>query len=137
MTAPHDCGHACCDERSDPHHDHFLTPDVCPACAAVPAGQLVATSDDPGRPFTELMDSGLLWLINASVFHPRGLALAIALDPEGNAAGWSLLAADAGEAYRYAVPCELDDPTKAVDVDDLFRRATATMEQARLTAWGA
>lgn len=30
-----DCGHACCDERSDPHHDHFL-----PAgrCCVIPPG---------------------------------------------------------------------------------------------------
>lgn len=28
-----DCGHACCDERTDPFHDHFLTADECPSCA--------------------------------------------------------------------------------------------------------
>ena len=28
----HDCGHICCDERSDPYHDHFLTPEQC--CAS-------------------------------------------------------------------------------------------------------
>lgn len=29
-----DCGHECCDERSNPFHDHFLNPEVCPVCAA-------------------------------------------------------------------------------------------------------
>lgn len=32
----HDCGHVCCDERSDPLHDHFLGAADCPRCAAVP-----------------------------------------------------------------------------------------------------
>lgn len=105
--------------------------------ATEPAGQHVGDSHDPGRPFAELLESGLLWLINTSVFHPRGLALAVAIDQEtGEASGWSLLASEAGTAYRYAAPCEADDPSSAVDVDELFRLASATMEQARLTTWG-
>lgn len=39
------------------------------------------------RPWDELASSGLLWLINATCFHPRGYALAV--HPDG--AGWSLL----------------------------------------------
>lgn len=98
----------------------------------------VADSHDPGRPFAELLESGLLWLINTSVFHPRGLALAVSINQEtGEASGWSLLASEAGTAYRYAAPCEADDPSSAVDVDELFQLASATMEQARLTTWGA
>lgn len=27
-----DCGHACCNTRQAPHHDHFLSPEDCPAC---------------------------------------------------------------------------------------------------------
>ncbi|MGI5223561.1 hypothetical protein [Actinoallomurus sp. CA-142502] len=42
------------------------------------------------RPFAELTDSGLLWLINRVVFHPRGLALAIHVDGNGTATAWSL-----------------------------------------------
>lgn len=45
---------------------------------------------DRPRPFTELGASGLLWLINASVFHPRGFALGLELDADGNAIGWRL-----------------------------------------------
>lgn len=32
MTNRNDCGHACCDERGDPMHDHFLSPEQCPPC---------------------------------------------------------------------------------------------------------
>ena len=42
------------------------------------------------RPFAELRLAGLLWLINTAVFHPRGFALAMHFDDEGNATGWSL-----------------------------------------------
>jgi hypothetical protein len=47
------------------------------------------TTDD--RPFADLTSSGLLWLINASVFHPRGFALAVNVNGDGEATGWSLL----------------------------------------------
>lgn len=30
--APHDCGHVCCDDRANTHHDHWLTPDDCTRC---------------------------------------------------------------------------------------------------------
>jgi hypothetical protein len=29
-----DCGHLCCPERQMPFHDHFLSPEQCPTCAA-------------------------------------------------------------------------------------------------------
>lgn len=41
------------------------------------------------RPFSTLRPTGLLWLINTSVFHPRGFALALhyphldAAEPDG------------------------------------------------------
>jgi hypothetical protein len=48
-----------------------------------------------GRPFSELSDTGLLWLINRVVFHPRGFALGITHAPNSQgieeATGWSLL----------------------------------------------
>lgn len=97
-------------------------------------GQQVGDGDDPGRPWVELAESGLLWVINASAFHPRGLALVVHVDGKGVASGWHLTAAGPGEAYRYAVPCELDDPSKAVDVDEAFRLADATITAARAAA---
>jgi hypothetical protein len=45
---------------------------------------------DP-RPFSELRDTGLLWLINRVVFHPRGWALAYHYDNDGELIGWSLV----------------------------------------------
>lgn len=43
------------------------------------------------RPFSDLRDSGLLWLINRSVFHPRGFALQLAVNLEtGEIIGWRL-----------------------------------------------
>lgn len=49
----------------------------------------MGTGSDP-RPMNELRDSGLLWLINRTVFHPRGLALALVAGDDGTIAGWRL-----------------------------------------------
>lgn len=47
------------------------------------------------RPFQELRDSGLLWLINTSVLHPRGYALSLCFDGDdenlGECTGWILM----------------------------------------------
>jgi hypothetical protein len=43
----HDCGHVCCDDRSNPHHDHWLSPDECPTCEARPP--LTAPWEGKGR----------------------------------------------------------------------------------------
>lgn len=71
------------------------------------------------RPLLELSESGLLWLINRTVFHPRGLALA--LYQEGDEAhGWKLLAAAEGEPFTFP---------ESVD-NEGFRRANATLRAA-------
>ena len=63
------------------------------------------------RPFNELRDTGLLWLINRVVFHPRGYALALHYaDPDpgptgGTATGWSLLG-DGTEPWTMGDPPE-------------------------------
>lgn len=51
----------------------------------------VAEAADRTRPWTDLRPTGLLWLINRVVFHPRGYALAIHRDDDGTCTGWSLL----------------------------------------------
>lgn len=43
------------------------------------------------RPFNELQDEGLLWYINRVAFHPRGFALGIYTDDDGNVTGWTML----------------------------------------------
>jgi hypothetical protein len=50
------------------------------------------TSSVPTRPLRELMDSGMLWLINRSTFHPRGFSLVLETDDNtGDVIGWKLL----------------------------------------------
>jgi hypothetical protein len=62
---------------------------------------------DRGRPFAELADSGMLWLVNRSVFHPRGFALALHLDEAGNATGWSVKG-DGAEPWAFLMDAEED-----------------------------
>ena len=71
------------------------------------------------RPLLELSESGLLWLINRVVFHPRGVALALH-EEAGEAVGWSLVTATEGEAFTFP---------ESVD-NDGFRRAEATLHAA-------
>jgi hypothetical protein len=53
------------------------------------------------RPWNDLATTGLLWLINTSILHPRGYALAIHTDNDGNATGWSILG-DGTERWAFA-----------------------------------
>ncbi|MFD5788584.1 hypothetical protein ACFWH1_18420 [Streptomyces sp. NPDC127037] len=71
------------------------------------------------RPLSELITSGLWWLINRTTFHPRGLALALRVD-EGEVVGWQLIPADPGEPFAY--PADVDSGG--------FQRAEATMRAA-------
>ena len=86
-------------------------------------------TDQPERtdvpiPWAKLRDTGLLWLINATVFHPRGYALAIHLDGNGDCIGWSLLG-DGTESWAFREP---DDPPDGyVPIDELFRRTKELM----------
>ncbi len=65
------------------------------------------TSDvQQARSFRELRETGLLWLINRVVLHPRGFALALHFDDDGNATGWSLVG-DGSEPWAF--PHELED----------------------------
>jgi hypothetical protein len=71
------------------------------------------------RPLLELSDSGLLWLINRAVFHPRGVALALH-EKDGDVLGWSLVTATESEPFSFP---------ESVD-NDGFRRAEATLRAA-------
>lgn len=71
-----------------------------------------AQANGPRDAFTfgALSTSGLLWLINRAVFHPRGLAMAIEYaegDPEPR--GWSLHAAAAGEPFTFDLPAGVEN----------------------------
>jgi hypothetical protein len=72
----------------------------------------------PIRPLNELRDSGILWLINKSVFHPRGFALALDVDETtGNVTGWKILG-NGHEVWSY----------QQHNDDDGFARAEATLK---------
>jgi hypothetical protein len=73
--------------------------------------------DEAVRPFAELRDSGLLWLINRALFHPRGWALALSYR-DGQVVGWRLLG-DGSEVWRFTD-----------DEDENFAAAEATLRPA-------
>jgi len=56
-------------------------------------------------PWEQLRNTGMLWLINRVVFHPRGYALAVHIDPDG-VHGWSMLG-DGTEVWAFDI--ESDD----------------------------
>jgi hypothetical protein len=73
------------------------------------------------RPFAELSDSGILWKINRTVFHPLGYALALHVDNDtGEAMGWSIRG-DGSEPFVFT-----ND-----DDDKLFSAAEATLAALR------
>jgi hypothetical protein len=75
------------------------------------------------RPFEDLRTTGLLWLINRAVFHPRGYALALTVE-DGEATGWSLMG-DGSEPWEYG----------EIEVgNDKFRRAEALLASLRKPA---
>lgn len=65
----------------------------------------------PVHSFHELRDTGVLWLINRALFHPRGFA--IALDylngPDSEPTGWSIHAAGEGETFTFELEPGFDD----------------------------
>lgn len=73
-----------------------------------------ATPPADALPWDDLRESGLLWLINRVVFHPRGWALAL-VQHDFTIVGWHLLG-DGTEVWRY-------DGGE----DDLFARAQVTL----------
>jgi hypothetical protein len=90
------------------------------------AGRLRPATDEPAppvsgsatgfRPWEDLRSSGLLWLINRVVFHPRGWALSLMRSrSSGEIRGWRLLG-DGREVWRFVDP-----------EDDLFAAAQATL----------
>lgn len=71
------------------------------------------------RPLKDLSTSGLLWLINRTVFHPRGFALGLVLGETGTATGWMLLG-DGSEPWQF------DDASES----EKFNAVNATLAEA-------
>ena len=77
-------------------------------------GTTIAEDNTP-RPFSALRDSGLLWLINTSVLHPRGFALALHYDDRGSEpTGWSLIG-DGSEPWVFVDSTDNDRCFAAVE----------------------
>jgi hypothetical protein len=74
----------------------------------------------------ELRSSGLLWLINRVVFHPRGFALALHIESDGRVTGWSMMGTGK-EPWRFS---EADD-------EESFARAEETLKSAAAEAIAA
>lgn len=81
---------------------------------------------DEVRPFAEFQQEGLLWLVNASVFHPRGYALAFHHDSDGNVTGWSL-EGDGSERWRYDEDMGSAGRTMSRHLDVLFDKSKDLM----------
>ena len=64
------------------------------------------------RPVGDLRSTGLLWLINRAVFHPRGYALALVLDDDGEVTGWSMLG-DGSEVWTFTANADDEEFVKA------------------------
>lgn len=75
------------------------------------------------RPFADFRDSGLLWLVNRVVFHPRGYALALHYTGKfpdmGECTGWSLLG-DGTEPWTMGDPSPEQQAQGALTEDQLF-----------------
>lgn len=56
-------------------------------------------ADEAVRPWIDLQDEGLLWLINRVVFHPRGMALALHKH-NGEMVGWTMQG-DGSEVWTF------------------------------------
>jgi len=85
----------------------------------------------PLHRWSELRTTGLLWLINTTVLHPRGFALAMSY-PEGTTReqkdsgevesdGW-LLVGDGSEPWVFQ-----DAPDESWTIDSCFRRVNALL----------
>lgn len=82
---------------------------------------------DPGRPFSDMRSTGLLWMLNR-LLHPWGYALAFHTEPcnccpEENreVIGWSIMG-DGSEPWKFG-----DD----VPEDELFSQVMALFEETR------
>lgn len=72
--------------------------------------------------FNEFEQSGLLWLINRLVFHPRGYTFGLVPDKNGNMIGWAVV----GDGKK----CQRFDP----GMDELGFLAAETF-LAKLRGW--
>lgn len=78
---------------------------------------LIPSPYSVGRPFAELRTEGLLWLINTTVLHPRGYALALHIQDDGTASGWSIIG-DGSTPWQFRDPDPI--PEGQMSIDECF-----------------
>lgn len=102
------------------------------------SAQAVIEQDHPHRvrPFNELRDTGLLWLINRVVFHPRGYAIGLNYEgvwPDmGECTGW-VLYGDGTEPWSMGDPSPEQQAQGAPTGDELFARVSALLATRDMT----
>jgi hypothetical protein len=79
-------------------------------------------------PLSALRDTGLLWLINRTTFHPLGLALALDVDPVTHEVTGYQILGDGTEPWRYR---ESDDDGGFFLAHETLRKLT-DVEQASI-----
>jgi hypothetical protein len=77
------------------------------------------------RDLKELTDHGLLWLINRVVFHPRGYALGLVSNEEGEFDAWVMIG-DGSEVWTFSLE---DDNVEFEKVKEFF----AAMDESPAT----
>ena len=63
------------------------------------AGKIIHETAE-ARDFDELRTTGLLWLINTTVLHPRGYAMALGYSDNGKCDGWRIVG-DGSEPWQF------------------------------------
>lgn len=69
--------------------------------------------------FEDLRRTGFLWLINRTVFHPRGFAFALVYDENDNVVGWTIYG-DGTEPWAF--------DSNSIDEDALFHSMKNTFD---------
>lgn len=78
------------------------------------ASEVGVSADGVARCDVDLFDDGLLWLINRTVFHPRGYALAVGLDDDGKISGFELWG-NGDEPWQFGADIEENSRFTAVE----------------------
>ena len=124
--------HPMIDWGNDASGIHGYTPNEpagCPVCEALDAvlGDARNTLDvmltgDQRDAIRSFRESGLLWLVNTSVMHPRGYAISVTYDKDGHPVGMSI-EGDGSEPWCFGM-----------DAEDSFAAHVRT-EQEREAEW--
>lgn len=80
------------------------------------------------RPMSTFRDYGLLWYINRVAFHPRGFALALDVNDDGDITGWQVWG-NGDEPWQYGAPVDENDAFDAIEALFAEVRAAAVSKE--------